>query len=250
MTYNNEETARDFGATKSAPSSPTIGGGGSHRLFSYNFWKSSRWTNIGIILQDDDVGNICVAEVYEGGLAAASGLQAGDIIKEINSLSMVRRKSNVAAYVLQNAPEGDVNIIATSFHEQLREGSKLSLLFQVDKPQSKKAVVGISLRNNDDGNIFVTKVNKDGLAAASGIRVNDIIQEINGVSMLKKDSGFAASTITEAIGKITILVARPVVGGTKVNALTPPQFEKAPPPGVESGGIWGTVEYFGPMTVF
>ena len=49
-------------------------------------------------------------------------------------------------------------------------------------------MVGISLRNNDDGNIFVTKVHTEGLAANSGIKVNDIIQEVNGISMLKQDS--------------------------------------------------------------
>merc|ERR1719330_1111730 len=58
--------------------------------------------------------------------------------------------------------------------------------------------------------------------------------------------------IKETTGKITVLVARPVVGGTRIsgNELTAPEFEKAPPPGVENGGIWGTIKFFGPKSVF
>merc|ERR1712012_515083 len=66
----------------------------------------------------------------------------------------------------------------------------------------------------------------------------------------QKDSSIAANTIKDSEGTINIAIARPVAKGTRINSLPTPELEKAPPEGVEVGGIWGTIEYFGPMSIF
>jgi len=220
-------------------------------LYSFQFVKPSRRSNVGIILLNKTDGEVCVAQVDERGLAAASGLKVGDIIHQINGFSMKGRKASAATYIMESR-EGEVTVFATRYHEQGQGCSIPPLSFQVDKPNSKKAIVGISFRNNDDGDVFVSKITKDGIAANCGIAINDILVEINGVSMMRKDSSAAANAIKEAVGNITIVVTRRKKEGTRVdpNILLTSEVEEVPPPGVEAGGIWGEIDYVGPLTIF
>jgi len=74
---------------------------------------------------------------------------------------------------------------------------------KIVKP-SKKTIVGIAFKNEEDGGISVAKIRDNGLAARSGIRVGDRVQEINGVSMENKSSSDAANLIRESHGDVII----------------------------------------------
>ena len=75
----------------------------------------------------------------------------------------------------------------------------------------KGAKVGVTFKNDDEGNVFVSSVTEGGLAASSGLKAGDIVTEMNGDSMDKKASFLAAKFIRDAEGEIVIKGLREVI---------------------------------------
>ncbi len=75
---------------------------------------------------------------------------------------------------------------------------------------SQRSKVGITFRNDADGNLRVAKLAPNGLAAANGLKVDDIVTEINGVSVENTDRYQAAQMVRDAEGELNIVTANSV----------------------------------------
>lgn len=72
--------------------------------------------------------------------------------------------------------------------------------------------MGISFLNDEDGNLRVSKLAKNGLAESNGLKVGDLVAEINGVPVSNADKYVAAKMIREAKGELNIVTATPSGG--------------------------------------
>ena len=73
--------------------------------------------------------------------------------------------------------------------------------------ESQQSKVGVTFRNDDDGNLRVSKLDPNGLAGSNGLRVGDIVTEINGIPVTTTDRYVAAKMLREAEGDLNIVAA-------------------------------------------
>lgn len=75
---------------------------------------------------------------------------------------------------------------------------------------SQKSKVGLTFRNDEDGNLRIGKLTPGGPAEANGLKVDDLVTEINGVSVENTDRYRAAQMIRDAEGDLNIVTANSV----------------------------------------
>jgi len=116
----------------------------------------------------------------------------------------------------------------------------------VNKPD-ESSPVGISVKRSG-GKLLVSGINKEGLFNGTDLKVGMEVDSINGMKC-NGDADLAVSMIKSSPGQVTI-VAYPDSSGT-VAVATPIKSSSASgsaPPGVPSGGVWGTNKYVGSTT--
>ena len=75
------------------------------------------------------------------------------------------------------------------------------------KKQSQTSKIGLALKNDEDGVLRIGRLAPDGLAMANGLRVGDVVTEINGVPVTTTDRYTAAKMLREAEGDLNITTA-------------------------------------------
>ena len=138
-----------------------------------------------------------VTDVVEGSPAQAARFQRGDIIREYDGRA-VENSSKLRTYVAETPPETKVDV------EILREGDKKRLtvfigLMPKDMAGTGKvgtvgehhALSGLTVESVEqsvgDKGVRVMKVQPDSRAARAGIRKDDVIMEINRISIADAD---------------------------------------------------------------
>lgn len=98
--------------------------------FSQTLTKDAKDSKVGVTFKNNDEGSLFVESVVEGGLAASSGLKAGDIVSEMNGESMEKKASWLAAKLVREA-EGEIVV------KGLREVSEEELASAADLSSPK-----------------------------------------------------------------------------------------------------------------
>ena len=113
----------------------------------YRFMTTGQYGGIGAIIRAKD-DKVVVAEPYENSPAAKAGLQAGDILLEVNGKSTQGRTYDEISSVLKGQPGTDVKITVE------RPGQTGKLNFNVSREEIKvKAVSYSGMLNNQVGYI-------------------------------------------------------------------------------------------------
>lgn len=73
--------------------------------------------------------------------------------------------------------------------------------------QSPSSKVGVTFINDDEGNLRVAKLTPNGLAEANGLKIGDIVTEINGISVSHTHKYIAAKMVREANGDLNIVTS-------------------------------------------
>jgi len=109
---------------------------------SYVLKKGSQSNKVGITFTNDEDGNLRIAKVVSGGLAAKHGLEPGDVVTEINGVPVANADRYQAAQMIRNS-EGDLNIVtATSIDAStsLANGPSFDAIVEDDPTVSMAAL--------------------------------------------------------------------------------------------------------------
>jgi serine protease Do len=145
---------------------------------------------------EKEVRGALVGDISPDGPARKSGLQQGDIIREVNgkpiadsnglrmAISMMQPDSNVNLRVSRNGTPHDIAVKLAELPSaepvaRNRSGSEKSALsgVSVDNLDTRTAAE-LKLSPSDRG-VVVTQVNPSSDAASAGLRRGDVIQEVN-----------------------------------------------------------------------
>lgn len=75
------------------------------------------------------------------------------------------------------------------------------------KKESRTSKIGLALKNDEDGVLRVGRLAPDGLALTNGLRVGDVVTEINGIPVTTTDRYVAAKMLRDAKGDLNIMTA-------------------------------------------
>jgi serine protease Do len=142
-----------------------------------------------------------VSAVSEDGPADKAGVKRGDVITAINGQSIkdsnslrntvsgLKPGSTVALTLFRSGQEKQVSVRLGEMPRRTADDSSES-----SAPAARRGALGLALQPGDSG-LEVTSVDPSGPAADAGIRVGDVLEEVNGTAVK------SSSDVREALGK-------------------------------------------------
>jgi serine protease Do len=142
-----------------------------------------------------DTKGALVTDVVEGSPAQDARFQRGDIIREFDG-RQVENSNKLRAYVAETPPETtvDVGILREGKHKRLavvigQMPKDMAGLGDVGTVGARHALSGLTVESaasgssSDDKGVRVLKVHPDSHAARAGIRKDDVILEVNRITI-------------------------------------------------------------------
>jgi serine protease Do len=153
-----------------------------------------------------------VSQVSDGSPAERAGIKRGDVILEINGQG-VSDSNSLRNQVSRIKPGTTVNL------KVLRGGQERAVAVQLaelprtasnddpsdEAPRGATGALGLGLRPGDSG-VEVTAVDPDGPAADAGIRVGDVLEEVNGNAV--RSSADVRTALGKSKGKPALVLVR------------------------------------------
>jgi serine protease Do len=159
-----------------------------------------------------EVKGALVSAVSEGSPAEKAGLKRGDVITEINgqavkdsnslrnTVSRLKPGSTVSLELLRGGQEKQVSVKLAEMPRTAKDDSSGS-----GAPSGTPGALGLALQPGDSG-LEVTNVDPSGPAADAGIRVGDVLEEVNGAPV--KSSADVRAALGKSKGKPALVLVR------------------------------------------
>jgi len=160
-----------------------------------------------------EVKGALVSAVSEGSPAEKAGIQRGDVItgingqavKDSNSLrnqvSRLKPGSTVTLTVLRSGQPRQVSVKLAELHQRADKDDESASPAERGTP----GALGLSVQPGDAG-VEVTNVDPSGPAADAGIRVGDVLEEVNGTPV--RSSSDIHSALSKSKGKPALVLVR------------------------------------------
>ena len=158
-----------------------------------------------------EVKGALVSAVSEGSPAEKAGVKRGDVITEINGQA-VKDSNSLRNQVSRLKPGSTVALTLLRAGQQRQVSVKLAELPRTAKdesgtpaPHGTAGALGLSVQPGDSG-VEVTNVDPSGPAADAGIRVGDVLEEVNGTAV--RSSADIHSALAKSKGKPALVLVR------------------------------------------
>ena len=158
-----------------------------------------------------EVKGALVSAVSEGGPAEKAGVKRGDVITAIdgqavkdsnslrNSVSRLKPGSTVNLTLLRGGQERQVSVRLAEAPRTARDDS------WAPAERGTPGALGLALQPGDSG-VEVTNVDPSGPAADAGIRVGDVLEEVNGTPV--RSSSDVRAALGKSKGKPALVLVR------------------------------------------
>ena len=158
-----------------------------------------------------EVKGALVSAVSEGGPAEKAGVTRGDVITAIdgqavkdsnslrNSVSRLKPGSTVNLTLLRGGQERQVSVRLAEAPRTARDDSS------APAERGTRGALGLALQPGDSG-VEVTNVDPSGPAADAGIRVGDVLEEVNGTPV--RSSSDVRAALGKSKGKPALVLVR------------------------------------------
>jgi Do/DeqQ family serine protease len=152
-----------------------------------------------------------VSAVSEDSPAEKAGLKRGDVITAIdgqavkdsnslrNTVSRLKPGSTVALTLFRSGQERQVSVRLAEMPRTAQDDSS------APTPAAARGALGLALQPGDSG-LEVTNVDPSGPAADAGIRVGDVVEEVNGAPV--KSSADVRAALGKSKGKPALVLVR------------------------------------------
>jgi S1-C subfamily serine protease len=159
-----------------------------------------------------EVKGALVSAVSEGSPAEKAGIKRGDVITAIdgqavkdsnslrNTVSRLQPGSTASLTLFRGGQEKQVSVRLAEMPRTARDDSNGS-----GAPSGTPGALGLSLQGGEAG-LEVTNVDPSGPAADAGIRVGDVLEEINGAPV--KSSADVRAALGKSKGKAALVLVR------------------------------------------
>jgi serine protease Do len=153
-----------------------------------------------------------VSAVSEGSPAEKAGLRRGDVITAIdgqvvkdsnslrNTVSRLQPGSTVSLTLFRGGQERQVSVRLAEMPRRTADDSSRS-----SAPSGTPGALGLALQPGDSG-LQVTNVDPSGPAADAGIRVGDVLEEVNGTAV--KSSADVRAALGKSKGRPALVLVR------------------------------------------
>jgi serine protease Do len=158
-----------------------------------------------------EVKGALVSAVSEGSPAEKAGVKRGDVITQLDG-QPVQDSNSLRNHVSRLKPGSTVNLTLVRDGEHRQVSVKLAELPRTAKDDSSApagrgtpGALGLSVQPGDSG-VEVTNVDPSGPAADAGIRVGDVLEEVNGTPV--RSSADIHSALARSKGKAALVLVR------------------------------------------